>query len=512
LGSTLQDTWRDGWSFGAYDPWQAANVAWSIWSDGNANATTIAQRRHSRLEALLEAARQSPLYRRLHGRAGSRVAAGTQALAALPAVTRKTLMAGFDDWCTDRAVTLRAATAFAADPKCVGQPFLGRYALWTSSGTTGTPGIYVQDARALAVYDALETQRFRGLRDPASVAEAMARLTRAPWNGGERFAMVGATGGHFAGNASVERMRRMNPWSEDRMRVISIMQPLEQIVAELNAFRPDRIATYPTAAELLAAEQDAGRLQLALEEIWTGGEQLSEPTRCRLEQSFGCRLRNGYGASEFMAIGWDCGHGALHLNADWVVLEPVDAQYRPVPPGTPSHTVLLTNLANHVQPLIRYDLGDTVTMLPCCPCGSPFPAMHVEGRCDDVLEFPKEDGRTVTVLPLALVTLMEDDAGLHDFQLVQTGPRRLGLRLGGPPQDGNGAAKDGDRERSVRITAARRLAHRVLNHYLASHGVRGVRICDDPTPPARNAASGKLRRVVRSITPGRGHGAGLPLH
>ena len=43
-----------------------------------------------------------------------------------------------------------------------------------------------------------------------------------------------------------------------------------------------------------------------------------------------------------------------------MILEPVDRDYRPTPPGELSHTVLLTNLANAVQPIIRYDLGDSV--------------------------------------------------------------------------------------------------------------------------------------------------------
>jgi phenylacetate-CoA ligase len=488
VGSSLHQAWRDGWGLGTYDPWQSTSIAWEVWSEAGADCASIERRQRVRLDALMAAAARSPLYRRLHrgsswptGAAGmaGRVGSAVAALQALPPVTRTTLMAGFDDWCTDREVNLDTANAFLADPRRVGQPFLGRYALWTSSGTTGTPGIYVQDARSLAIYEALETQRFRGLREPANIARAVARLGSAPWDGGERFAMVGATGGHFAGNASVERMRRINPWAADRMRVVSIMQPLRDIVDELNAFRPTVIATYPTAAELLAAEQESGRLRLDLDEVWTGGEQLSEPTRWRIEQAFGCRVRNGYGASEFMAIGWDCGHGALHVNADWVVLEPVDENHRPVPAGVPSHTVLLTNLANHVQPLIRYDLGDTVTLLPGCACGSAFPAVHVEGRCDDVLEFPRSDGATVTLLPLALVTLLEDDAGLHDFQLVQTGPREIGLRLG--------------------TNAGRPLAKQVLNHYLAQNGLKHVRICDEPGPPVRNAGSGKLRRVLRAM-------------
>ena len=475
---STQGATRNGLGVGAYDPWQAASIAWQVWSDGCAGAATVGWRQRERLGALMAATDRSPFYRRLYGRTAWHAGAGPQALASLPPVNRAMLMGAFDDWCTDRAVTLQAAQAFIAEPQCVGEPFLDRYAVWTSSGTSGTPGIYVHDARALAVYDALEAQRFRGLREPECLADALARVTSAAWSGGERFAMVGATGGHFAGNANIERMRRLSPWAAARMQMVSIMQPVDRIVQALNAFGPTLIATYPTVAELLALEQEAGRLRLDLDEVWAGGEQLSDPARLRIEQAFGCRLRNGYGASEFMAIGWDCGHGALHVNDDWVVLEPVDAHLRPVPPGAPSHTVLLTNLANHVQPLIRYDLGDTVTLLPGCACGSPFPAVHVEGRCDDVLEFAGHDGATVSLMPLALVTLLEDDAALFDFQLVQTGPRDLRLRYGEPD-------------------AARRLARRVLDHYLVAHGIEGVRIRDDPAPPARSAASGKLRRVVR---------------
>jgi phenylacetate-CoA ligase len=489
MTNTLRDAWSGSWGMGGYDPWVAANVAWEVWSSSNAAAVSLRRRTQDRLDQLLASAAQSPFYRRLHGSAALHGTAGRKVpLERLEPVTRTRLMASFDDWCTDRQVTHRAVSAFAADPARIGQPFLGRYAVWTSSGTTGTPGVYVQDARSLAIYDALETLRFRGLQPPGGIADAMARLTTSPWDGGERFAMVGATGGHFAGNASIERMRRMSPWAAARIRMVSIMQPTRRIVDELNAYRPTVIATYPTAAELLATELSAGRLRLDLDEIWTGGEQLSEPARYRIEQAFGCRVRNGYGASEFMAIAWDCGHGALHVNSDWVVLEPVDAQWRPVPVGTPSHTVLLTNLANHVQPLIRYDLGDSVTLLPGCACGSHFPAIHVEGRCDDALHFERDDGELVTLLPLALVTLLEDDAGLHDFQLVQTGPRTLALRLG----DNDDSPAGGD------VAADHRAARRILHQYLSAQGVRHVRIIEDPEPPARDLRSGKLRRVVRA--------------
>ena len=112
---------------------------------------------------------------------------------------------------------------------------------------------------------------------------------------------------------------------------------------------------------LLAEERIAGRLRIAPSEIWTGGETLSPAMREFVQRAFGCPVANSYGASEFLSLACECAHGALHLNSDWAILEPVDAQGRAVPAGETGATTLLTNLANHVQPLIRYDLGDRVT-------------------------------------------------------------------------------------------------------------------------------------------------------
>ena len=45
-------------------------------------------------------------------------------------------------------------------------------------------------------------------------------------------------------------------------------------------------------------------------------------------------------------MAWECAHGAMHLNDDWLIAEPVDRDDRPVPAGEASHALLLTNLAN----------------------------------------------------------------------------------------------------------------------------------------------------------------------
>jgi phenylacetate-CoA ligase len=485
---------------GPFDPWEAFHAGWDVWSGSHADAEGIARRARWRLRDLLTDAAAAPLHaRRLRAAAGpsagdpgkSRLAARRAAdvpLRAIEPMSRAELMGHFDESCTDRRVTLADVRAFLADPQRLGEAYLGRYAVWTSSGTTGTPGIYLHDARALAIYDALEMLRLCGLGQPGRGAQMFEDLLRTPFADTHRYAMVGATGGHFAGNASVERLRRLWPWAAANAQVFSILQPLSALVAQLNAYAPSVIATYPTAAELLAQERAAGRLTIHPAELWVGGEQLTDAVRSQVTGAFGCRVREGYGASECLSIAWDCGHGSLHVNADWVILEPVDRSFEPVPAGEPSHTVLLTNLANRVQPMIRYDLGDSVTLrrTPCL-CGSAFPAIRVEGRRDESLEFDGAHG-LVTLLPLALVTVMEDDAGVFDFQLVARDRHTLVLRLD-PLADAHALGR------------LRAHCRQVLRTYLDAQGLGAVRIADDSEPPTREPVSGKLRRVLRAPVP-----------
>ncbi|MDX7255046.1 hypothetical protein, partial [Klebsiella pneumoniae] len=61
--------------------------------------------------------------------------------------------------------------------------------------------------------------------------------------------------------------------------------------------------------------------------------------------------------------------------------------------------------------------------------GSPFPVVQVEGRTDDILKFSAPNGQIVLILPLALKTIVEEKPGLMRFQLIQTEPDQLTVRL-----------------------------------------------------------------------------------
>jgi phenylacetate-CoA ligase len=383
-------------------------------------------------------------------------------------------MERFDDWVTDPAVTRAGIEAFVADRGRIGERFLGGYVVWKSSGTTGEPGLYVQDADALDVCDALVAAQL----DAAGLMQPFARGMIAH---GGRAALIAATGEHFATVASWRRLCGGAAWSGARC--LSVLDPLPRLVAELNAQQPAFVASYPTMLSLLAAEQDAGRLAIAPACLWSGGECLVPPARAAIERAFGCPVANEYGASECMSIAFGCREDWLHVNADWVVLEAVDRDYRPTPPGEPSHTVLLTNLANRVQPVIRYDLGDSIVVKPGpCACGNPLPAIRVQGRHDDVLALSARDGRVVRLVPLALATIVEEASGVHRFQIVQDAPDHLRVRLG-------------ESDRGAR-QAAWRAASRALRDYLRRQSLPDVRVALDPCHPRPERRSGKLRQVL----------------
>jgi phenylacetate-CoA ligase len=96
------------------------------------------------------------------------------------------------------------------------------------------------------------------------------------------------------------------------------------------------------------------------------------------------------------------------------IAQPVDAENRPVPVGTPSEKVLLTNLYNHTQPMIRYELTDRFTPHPAAP-NDPYLHATVEGRADDVFRY-----RTVTIDPLAIRTVMVKTPAAREYHVRQT--------------------------------------------------------------------------------------------
>ena len=165
-----------------------------------------------------------------------------------------------------------------------------------------------------------------------------------------------------------------------------------------------------------------------------------------------------------------------------MILEPVDSEYVPVQPGEPSATVLLTDLSNRVQPIIRYDIGDSMVQRhDPCECGSPLPAIRVSGRQDDILHFAS-DGETVDVLPLAIKAGLEVIPDLERVQLIQVGRSELSVRM---------SCLDESRTASVWLSVSG-----ALRGFLDRQGLQRVSVNLDDQPPSDLGLSGKFRQVI----------------
>ena len=209
----------------------------------------------------------------------------------------------------------------------------------------------------------------------------------------------------------------------------------------------------------------------------TGGERLTDAVRRKLSDRFGCYVQTHYSCTEGGELACECAEGHLHINEDWVILEAVDREGRPVAPGVQSDRVFITNLSNFIQPFIRYELTDRVVVHEeACPCGRTTRWLEIEGRTDDILTF----SGGVRVAPMSLYKVLEEVPSLRRFQLVQRAADRVELRvLSDEPEAAFTAAKG------------------ALETFFESKELQ-VAILPSDTPPSPDPISGKFKHVYRA--------------
>lgn len=431
----------------------------------------VEQRQHARFAEMVSFARtNSPYYQELYRDLPEHVDDPTM----LPVTSKKKLMPRFNDWVTDPNITLEQAEAFVDNPDLIGQSFLDKYKLATTSGTTGMRGIFVIDEHDLNVTKALSLRMLTDWLDMCDIPKVIAR--------GGKIAMLFATGGHFASAVASTNLRKGN-WLQSRMiKVFPVHTPIPELVEQLNDFNPAVITSYASTMLLLTGEQEARRLHISPALITTTAEGVPVEDYYRMEEAFKTKVRNGYACTEMPFLSYSCEKQWYHVNTDWAVFEPIDEEYRPTPKGEQSHTVLISNLANGTQPILRYDLGDSVLERPDpCECGNPLPAIRVQGRSADILTFPALHGEQVKITPLTFGAVVDKTLGVELFQLVQTQPNNLRVRLryaSGASPDTVWSAVEGE-----------------LKRVLSKNNIGNVTIERAEEPPEQSKG-GKYREVI----------------
>jgi phenylacetate-coenzyme A ligase PaaK-like adenylate-forming protein len=361
--------------------------------------TRIETLQRDRLRALLTIAIERSAYhaRRLRG-----IDPDTFQLAdlpRLPVMTKAEMMNSFDDVVTDRRLSRAVAEEAITATTTVPRPIDGDLIVLASGGSSGTRGLFAFDVDAFAEYAA-------SIVRPAAAWRAAAGLQE---RGGPTVIVAAASAIHATGAAPP-----LLAGSPMEFVPVAVTRPVEEIVARLNELQPAVLYGYPSMLAVLAGEQFAGRLHIVPRSVTANSETLQESHRTVISDAFGVPVANTYGSTEGLVGASPPGHHTMTFASDCCITELVDEADRPVPPGTTSAAVLVTNLFNTVQPVIRYRLEDRLTQQSDADHDGHLRA-SVEGRAATIFHFGD-----VAVHPLAIATTLTRHSEVVDYQARQT--------------------------------------------------------------------------------------------
>lgn len=194
---------------------------------------------------------------------------------------------------------------------------------------------------------------------------------------------------------------------------------LDGFVARIRARRPAMLFGYPSAISHIArhAEKRGIRLDdLGVRVVFVTSERLYDDQRESIERLFGCPVANGYGGRDAGFIAHQCPSGSMHITAEDIAVEIVDALGQVLPPGQ-SGEIVVTHLATRDFPFIRYRTGDIGVLddTPCA-CGRGLPVLkEIQGRSTDFVI--ALDG---TVMHgLSLIYVLRDIPAVRAFKIIQ---------------------------------------------------------------------------------------------
>jgi phenylacetate-CoA ligase len=265
------------------------------------------------------------------------------------------------------------------------------------------------------------------------------------WCGADRGDPVFSVWGNLTGGSDWKsRMRVLKRRYISRTRTLDAFQmnpdTQQRFIADMRHSRPMILRGYTSALVNLAqfAEENGFELPRPCALVTTA-EPLFPEQRLILSQAFCAPVYDQYGCAEVNGVAMQCEElDGLHISEEHVVVEILDENNQPVPPGVTGR-VVLTNLDNEVMPFIRYDSGDVGSLRATpCSCGRSLSVMEpVQGRTVDMIQGLNGNHVYGTFFYQVLNALgWFERLPVFEFQVVQTTAARLSVLLvsGRPPE------------------------------------------------------------------------------
>ncbi|MGK5065183.1 glycosyltransferase [Janthinobacterium sp. LB3P112] len=349
------------------------------------SAEQLQQWQLARLRHLLRHARDHvPYYRALFARSGFDPGQVRQLsdLSRLPLLRKRDIASARDSFKSARAVGLR--------------PF-------ATGGSSGEP-----------------LQFFLGRRRVSHDIAAKWRATR--WWGvdiGDREAVLWGSPIELQAQDRVRRLR--DALLRSALLPAFAMSParLDGYVQQLRRRRPRMLFGYPSALCRIASHASAHNLPLdgmGVKVAFVTAERLYDEQRAQIAAAFGCPVANGYGGRDAGFIAHECPEGGMHITAEDIIVEIVNGNGQPLPPGA-TGDIVVTHLATQDYPFIRYATGDVGALgTQPCSCGRGLPLLQkIEGRSTDFLT--AMDGSVMH--GLALVYIVRELPQVRSFKIIQ---------------------------------------------------------------------------------------------
>ena len=361
-----------------------------------------------RLSNLVEYARKnSPLFRELY-----KDLKDDFDIKDLPPTTKTQLQENYDRWVTDPELNKQIVEEYLNRDIKDNSLLLGKYSALKTSGSTGNPLFMVRDDFHNKIHGAMVNQRLMHGLDPNILNPSKYRIAT----------VIHTSPGASSYNGYLRALAAFPDYTQN-MIAVSVLEDIDSIVRKLNDFNPDVLTGYASSLILLAKEKKEGRLNIDLKLIANSAEYLSDEGYRELSEAFGCKVINNYCMTEGGEIAMANGSPAMMLNEDWVIVEPVDENMQPVKDTDKfSDGILITDLSNYVQPIIRYYVSDRVKIIEPVDNIS-LPELKIAGRTFESFTL---GGKKYTMV--FIITKAEVWPGLMKYQVVQTDPDTLEIR------------------------------------------------------------------------------------
>lgn len=368
-----------------------------------------------------------------------------------------------------------------ADPACLVDPSTRsrRPLAFYTSGSTGTP------------IASLWT------RDELRASMAVREVRSAGW-AGVSFRRPRAT---FSGRISVPDPDSAGPYHRvNRAERQIYFSPFHlgprtasQYVDALRRHRIEWLTGYAVSFHLLAQFMLEQNIEPPpdLRAVITTSEKLTPSMRETMTRAYGCPVFEEYSTVENVLFASDCEHGSLHVSPDIGVVEILDEEGEPCPPGVVGE-VVATQTFRRLQPFIRFRLGDVASWSgEPCACGRAMPVLAgVDGRVEDVVL--GLDGRRMVRFHGIFIDL----DGVREGQVIQERRDRIRLRL--VPESELGESSALERRTAVEDVVRARFEQRLG---------ADMRIDVEWVEAIERTKAGKFRAVITKLD---GEAAGAP--